>query len=206
MKRRNYLKAITAFGGMATLSQSANAQSEGKNSSQNSDTSYKAIVGPKLKIIDYGIGNVEEVEVDGSTSTETKKVAEFNVDVECSKEGLNVTLTDAFSAFATKGINQVQTSEIKVAKGRNTISERTTAIQEMAGLGISTPNSAGIGISTGLPTEGFSEQEVGLGESVAVGGGVGLAGVGIAAHRKMKGTDSKPLSLDERLEDKGGIW
>jgi hypothetical protein len=201
MERRKYLKLVSGIGGLVTFSGATVAQEDNSTTAEENEETYISVIGPNLKLLDYEISNVKELE------DSDRKVATFTVKTLSEKERLNITLTDAFSAFASKGVNEVQTSEKTLARGTNEFNVRTTAMNGMSGLGISTPNSAGIGISTGLPSEqAAGEQQVGLGESVAIGGGVGLSGTAIAAHRKMKGTDSKPLNLDERLDEEGGIW
>lgn len=198
MKRRNFIKSGIGITGISTLSNKVTAQNNGTlPNNGEKEEKYKAQIGNYLKLIDYEVS--QGIKIEGEDNTKAEFTLQFEAD-----RSLKVITTDAFGAFASKGVNRVSTDTNILSSGKNEIVQRVTSINNVAGIGIQTDDSAGIGISTGLPTE--SAENVTLPQGLLLGGTVMGLGTAISARRKLKGTENKPLNLNERIEKESGIW
>jgi hypothetical protein len=203
MTRRSLLSAI---GGVASIGMigTASAQSTetatptasstNRTTASTTSTSGSGSSEP-ITQIDGDVALVEweerETEADGET------IVAITVDVSAPKA---ITLTDAFGAFTSSGVNKVDPRTVVGNIGRNTFSETVSTIEEVGGLGVSTED-GGIGIST-AEVGGGSGRQTSLLEGVAIGVGTGITGTGIAAWRHTRDDMESPEAIDD---DDGGI-
>jgi hypothetical protein len=199
MNRRSYL---TAVAGVASLGVVETASAQDVQNRAENETNATATSTPTssstetLTQIDDEVALVswEEREVDADDET----VVAIEVRAEAPKA---VTLTDAFGAFLTAGVNKVDPRTVVANPGLNRFSERVSLVEEeVGGLGVSTEDGA-VGISTADMDDGGGES-IPLLLGVGAGAGTGIVGTTISAWRHTRDDMEPPESIDE---DDGGL-
>lgn len=154
------------------------------------DNRVLAEVSPDLDLLDY---RVEEAE--------SEDRARMTATVRASSP-VAVQMSDAFGAFVSEGVSEVDARAVAVEEGETEVSRVVTTVDDAAGMGLSTPDSFGIGISTGLSSgEGES---VSLAEGLLYGGSTGVLGTGLMAWRQSRSDLDEPEEV-ESLDSDGGL-
>lgn len=147
---------------------------------------YLAQVDSTLRVLDYDTSDLDR----GDDNQQTARVtATVEADTPTA-----VTVTDAFGAFASRGVNQIRERSEAVSEGKTRVGMRCTVVRGMVGMGLST-DQGGVGISSGAPDSGGSDVRLALG--VGVGAITAVSGTAAAAWRKLTDHKDEPETVRE---------
>jgi hypothetical protein len=157
-----------------------------------SGPTYLARVSDSLRVVSYDVAPSERLR------DENAEMSRVTVTLEADSP-VAITKTDAFAAFATRGVNQIPETTEAVAEGRTQVSMRATVVRGVVGMGISTDR-GGVGISSGVPSDDGSD--VGLLHGIATGIATAVVGTAAAAWRRDRDDLHEPEDWGD--DDSGG--
>ena len=150
------------------------------------EPTYLAQVDSTLRILDYSTADLDR---DDNNQQTARVTATVEADVPQA-----LTLTDAFGAFASRGVNKIRERSEAVSEGKTRVGIRCTVVRGMVGMGLST-DQGGVGISSGAPEDGGTDVRLALG--VGVGAVTAVSGTAAAAWRKLNDHKDEPESVFE---------
>ena len=154
---------------------------------------YLARVDSNIRVVDYDVAPSERLENQDVEKSRVSAVLEAD-------NPAAITKTDAFGAFATRGVNSIFQETEAIPGGRTEVALRATVVRGVVGMGIST-DSGGVGISSGVPADG--DDQVGLTHGVATGLGTALTGTFAVAWRRYRDDLHEPEDWGE--DSNGGL-